>query len=185
MLQTRLVLAKFSNHDPLAVDHFTRWAKHHESVYASDDPSKANPGLSGDHFGLDTSYEAYKWPYVSYQTNGEDIDHVIITLEVYMTAYRLSLIDRETVTRLFRAVETLYNTNFSDNHDRIFEFGESYKGFKLLAGTANWLSEGTQLQEHFAAFIDNIRSTGGFHIREYESILAYYGSEELSKFSAP
>jgi hypothetical protein len=185
MLQARLVLARFSNLDPLAVDHFQRWAQHHESIYASDDPAKANPGLSGNHFGYDAIVNAYKWPYVSYQTNGEDIDHVIITLEVYLAAYRLSLINRQTIQDLFRAVETVYTADSDYYYDRIFEYGDRYRSFRVLPGAVNWLTAGTELQAKFAELANTIRPTGSLHIRDYEAIAAYYGTERLSRFSAP
>jgi len=185
MLQARLVLNRFSDLDPLAVDHFNRWAAFHESVYASDDPTKANPGLSGNLFGLDTEANAYKWPYVAYQTLGEDIDHVIITLEVYMTAYRLALLERTLIQQLYRAVETVYPLDTDYYYDRIFEQGERYRSFRALPGTVNWLAEGTSLQENFATLANNLSSQGTLHIRDYEAVAAYYGSEQLSRFLAP
>lgn len=185
MLQARLVLARFSNLDPLAVEHFQRWAQHHESVYASDDPLRANPGLSGDHFGYDEVIGAYDWPYVTYQTRGEDVDHVIITLESYMTAYRLSLISRQTIRDLFRSMETVYIEGASDHYDRIFEFDARYGSFRALPGVINWLSDGTHLQRLFAQLINTNRPSGSLHIRDYEAIMAYYGTEQLSIFPAP
>jgi predicted RecA/RadA family phage recombinase len=185
MLQARLVLARFSDFDPLAVDHFNRWAAFHESVYASDDPTKANPGLSGDIFGLDAQSNAYKWPYVAYQMLGEDIDHVILTLEVYMTAYRLSLVERTLIQQLYRAVETVYPSDTDYYYDRIFEQGERYRSFWALPGVVNWLAEGTSLQENFVTLINGLRPEGTLHIRDYEAVAAYYGSEQLSQFAVP
>ncbi len=186
MLQARLVLAKFSDYDPTAVDHFNRWAEHHKSVYASDEPSFANPGLSSsDLFGFNTTWQAYKWPYTTHEALGEDIDHVIITLEVYMTAYRLSLIDRETIQHLYRSVETNYDRSGSFIYDRMFEFDASYVGSQLLSGTVNWLSNGTNLQNQFALLANTQALTRNINIREYEAVLAYYGAEQLSRFTAP
>jgi hypothetical protein len=182
MWYARLVLNRFSSLDPTAVAQFTKWKATFDSIAVTAD----NPGLVNITqtvpFGVQSD-GSYNWNYVITRSKPEDIDHALITVESMMLAYRFGLIPRNYITSLFSAFETLYLPDFSANYDRLhYPAGGVYGGFSNLAGVVNWLSAGTDLQSSFAQLMNTAEASGGLNIREEESVVSYYISEQLSTF---